>query len=213
MKDFSKNYYDLLTDDYKGINLTRITDFAEFESKQIQDSIIPTESSIVFSNAIKNTDLVIDVGFGGGFPLLPLAYKYSDKNFLGIETRGKKVKVVKEISDKLGLTNVRFLHERIENVLVDCNAVITLKAVGKVYDFLSKINTTKQVKVFFYKGPNFYKLEEDQLAKVKKSWDIIEERKVEIPGTEGRLLIGFENKKVPCGTTSANQLVKVTSIK
>ena len=213
MNSFTKKYYDLLTGEYSGINLTRITDIDEFQSKQIDDSILPIHHSDIFKSSIDSAELIIDVGFGGGFPLLPLAHIFPEKKFLGIETRGKKVDVVEDIANKLGLTNISFLHARIEKVLIDKETVVTFKAVGKVNDFLSKINSNKKVKVFFYKGPNFYKLEEDQIKNALKSWEIIEEKEIQLPGTEGRLLIGFTNKKVPCGTISSNQLVKVSSIK
>ena len=212
MEDFSSRYYKLLTDDYAGINLTRITDFEEFQLKQIEDSILPLKISNIFNTDIMAADIVIDVGFGGGFPLLPLAYKLPEKKFLGVETRGKKVKVVGEIAALLSLNNVVFKHERIENILIDKKAVVTFKAVGKVHDFLSKINTTEKIRVYFYKGPNFYEIEREQIEKARKDWEIIEEVEIDVPGTEGRILIGFENKKVPHGTIRSNQLVKVSMI-
>ena len=65
------------------------------------------------------------------------------------------------------------------------------------------------------KGPNFYTLEADQIKLAQENWKVIEEKSIEVPGTEGRLIIGFESRNVPCGTgiNTANQLVKVTSLK
>lgn len=213
MKEFARQYFDLLTGEYAGINLTRIIDFPDFYNKQVLDSIYPFEQSTIFSEAIKNCEKVIDVGFGGGFPIIPLAKLLPAQKFLGVETRGKKAKVVGEISEKLGVNNTSFLHERIENVLIDVDAVVTFKAVGMVWDFLSKINSTKKIKVFFYKGPNFYTLEKDQLVEALKHWNVVEEKEIQLDGVEGRYLIGFENKNVPCGTNKTNNLVKVSSIK
>jgi 16S rRNA (guanine527-N7)-methyltransferase len=213
MNDFSKKYLDLITGEYAGINLTRITDHDEFYAKQILDSIEPLKVSDVLSSEIEKKGLVIDVGFGGGFPILPLANVLRGTNFIGVETRGKKCKVVNEIALKLGLENTSFLHSRIENVFIDTDAVITFKAVGKVYDFLSKINTNADISVFFYKGPGFYDLEDMQLKKALNDWKIIEEKEVNIPNTEKRLIIGFKPKKVPRGTQkNSKQLVKVSSI-
>lgn len=212
MKDFSKSYYDLLVGEYKGINLTRITDYEEFYNKQILDSVEPLKHSSIFTKEIESSEIYIDIGFGGGFPILPLAHKLPNKKFLGIETRGKKVKVVGEIAQKLGLNNVSLLHERIENVLIDIPAVCSLKAVGKVDDFLGRINCPYRTTVFFYKGPNFYELEKESLKNISKTWRIIEEKEINIPGTEKRYLIGFEPKNVPHGTKNGKQLVKLSDI-
>jgi len=119
---------------------------------------------------------------------------------------------VGEIAEKLGLKNVKLQHSRIENIFIDIECVCTLKAVGKVNDFLSKINTDKKISVFFFKGPSFYEHEKDQLIEAKKNWNIIEEREIEVPGTDKRIIIGFENKNVPCGTRYNKQLVKLSSI-
>lgn len=207
---FSEQYFELLNNEYKGINLTRITDFNDFLNKQIVDSIKPLEASPVFKNSLDKSKRLVDVGFGGGFPILPLANICDKYQFVGIETRGKKVKVVAEIAEVLGLKNVSLFHERIENVFIDVPAVVSFKAVGKVWDFLNKINTNQKLQVFFYKGPNFYTLEADQIKKAKEEWNIIEEVEIEVEGTEKRLLIGFENKNVPRGTKQ--KLVNLSSL-
>ena len=179
-------------------------------NKQIVDSIKPLEVSTVFKKSLEDARRLVDVGFGGGFPILPLANLCEDYKFVGIETRGKKVKVVGEIADVLGLKNVSLIHERIENVFIDVPTVVSFKAVGKVWDFLNKINTNQKLQVFFYKGPNFYTLEADQIKKAEKDWNIIEEVEIEVEGTEKRLLIGFENKNVPRGTKQ--KLVNLSSL-
>ncbi|MBC75726.1 MAG: hypothetical protein CME64_06900 [Halobacteriovoraceae bacterium] len=212
IEEFAKDYFDLLVGEYAGINLTRINDFDEFYNKQILDSIEPIQQSKIFFDEIKAKGAFIDVGFGGGFPLLPLAKILPEIQFFGIETRNKKVKVVSEIANKLGLNNIKFLHSRIENVLIDRSAVCSLKAVGKVNDFLEKFNSDQDISVYFYKGPNFYELEGDQLKVAKRNWSVKEEREIIIPGTDKRYLIGFEPKNVPCGTKRIKQLVKVSDI-
>lgn len=213
LEKFSKKYYSLLTEDFSGINLTRITDWDDFQNKQIKDSIAPYDQIAFFKDKMEEDSLKVDVGFGGGFPLLPMAFTLPKRKFLGIETRRKKVDVVSQISDELKLKNVSFLHSRIEGTLFDIESVITLKAVGKVYDFLSKINTTKKVTVFFYKGPGFYEQESDQIKKASKNWDIVCEEELIVPFTEKRIIIGFQNKNVLHGTKKTNDLVKISQFK
>jgi 16S rRNA (guanine527-N7)-methyltransferase len=210
MEKFAKEYFELLVGEYSGINLTRINDYDSFYNLQIKDSIIPYEKSEKFKKDLDNKRFMIDIGFGGGFPILPMAHLLPKYNFLGIETRNKKCKVVGEISSKLSVNNTKFLHNRIENVLIDVPSVITLKAVGKVDQFLEKINATKDITVYFYKARNFYEIEKEALTKVSKDWDIVEEIDIEVPSTERRILIGFKPKKVPCGTNNNKDLVKVS---
>jgi 16S rRNA (guanine527-N7)-methyltransferase len=213
MKQFVLKYYELLTDTYRSINLTRITNYDDFYTKQILDSIEPIHQSKTFEAGLAKFNLIIDVGFGGGFPILPLAFQLPNHQFIGIETRRKKVDVVSEIASSLQILNTKFLHERIENILIDLDAIITFKAVGKVYDFLSKINIKPNinVEVYFYKAKNFYELEQNQLTLAQEFWEIICEDEISIPGVDKRYLIGFKNKhkNVPRGT---KDLVKVSSI-
>ena len=59
---------------------------------------------------------VLDIGTGGGFPGIPLAILNPEVNFVLVDSIGKKIKVVQEVSDALGLTNVTAIHERAEKV-------------------------------------------------------------------------------------------------
>jgi len=198
MKEFSKQYLDFLQTELAGINLTRIESEEEFYQKQIVDSVKPLNESKVFSGELNKTKLLVDIGFGGGFPILPLAKMNPDCKFIGMEARGKKAKAVDRIREHLGLENARLMHQRFEMVNFDQDAVVTFKAVGKVEDLLPQFTTNKSLTVFFYKGPKFYELE--NIDSLEKDWEIVEEHFFDVPGTEGRMLIGFKNKKVLRGT-------------
>lgn len=60
------------------------------------------------------TVTLLDVGSGGGFPLLPLAIAHGDWTCTGVDSIGKKMKAVGQLSRDLGLHNVRTLAERCE---------------------------------------------------------------------------------------------------
>lgn len=211
MKEFAKKYLDLLTGEFAGINLTRIESPEEFYQKQIIDSVLPETESKVFKNALEKTKLLVDVGFGGGFPILPLAHNNPDKRFFGFDARAKKAQVVQKIANTLGLTNATLKHQRLETVDFDVDTVITFKAVGKVQDYLPLIRTSKTVYVFFYKGPNFYELEDFEEL-IEKDWELIEEKSYDVPGTEGRILLGFKNRKVLRGTMVTEKIIKFSSL-
>ena len=59
---------------------------------------------------------VIDAGTGGGFPGIPLAIFFPEVKFHLVDSIGKKIKVVNEISSELGLKNVTAEQERAENI-------------------------------------------------------------------------------------------------
>src|SRR6201996_8065329 len=59
---------------------------------------------------------VLDVGTGGGFPGIPLAILYPETNFYLVDSIGKKIKVVQEVTKALGLKNVRSSHNRAEEI-------------------------------------------------------------------------------------------------
>ncbi len=59
---------------------------------------------------------VLDVGTGGGFPGIPLAILFPHTRFTLVDSIGKKIKVVKEISASLRLKNVEAVQTRAEHI-------------------------------------------------------------------------------------------------
>ena len=59
---------------------------------------------------------VMDVGCGGGFPGIPLAIIFPETNFYLVDSIGKKIKVVNEVAQALGLKNIKAEHKRAEEV-------------------------------------------------------------------------------------------------
>lgn len=59
---------------------------------------------------------VLDVGTGGGFPGIPLAILFPETEFLLVDSIGKKIKVVNEVTQALGLKNVWAIQKRAEEV-------------------------------------------------------------------------------------------------
>ncbi len=208
MLDFSVRYLNILKTKLAGLNLTNILDPDEFYHKQILDSINPYLESRLFQEDVKKTGIIVDVGFGGGFPILPLAKLLPDVKFVGVESKRKKVDAVKLIAEELGLTNVKLVHSRLEDFYFDVPATITFKAVGTIGDYLPIINRKDKVKVFFYKGPSFQELEGEQIKKLEINWKLIENQQIKVPGTQERYLISFQAQNVPRGTVKT--LVKLS---
>jgi 16S rRNA (guanine527-N7)-methyltransferase len=85
----------------------------------------------------KDTD-IIDVGTGGGLPGIPLAILFPKCNFLLIDSTGKKILVVKDIIEKLGLKNAHAEQVRAEELKEQVDFV-TGRAVTNLSEFYTNV--------------------------------------------------------------------------
>ena len=88
---------------------------------------------------------ILDVGTGGGFPGIPLAILFPEVDFLLVDSIGKKIKVVQEVSSSVGLTNLRAEQKRAEKVNGDFDFVVS-RAVTRMQPFWNWIRTKFKVK-------------------------------------------------------------------
>jgi 16S rRNA (guanine527-N7)-methyltransferase len=84
--------------------------------------------------SFKKDSEVMDVGTGGGFPGIPLAILFPGTQFHLVDSIGKKITVVKEISKAVGLANVSAEQIRAEEVKHKYDFIVS-RAVTRMKEF------------------------------------------------------------------------------
>ena len=116
------------------INVISRKDISELNTRHVLHSL--SISKII--KFVPNTK-VLDVGTGGGFPGIPLAIMFPEVLFHLTDSIGKKIKVVSEITKKLGLKNVVAEKIRSENVDQQYDFVVS-RAVTNMTDFIKIVD-------------------------------------------------------------------------
>ena len=104
-------YLDRILEANESVNLTAIRDREEAVRKHLLDSL-----SCAGQEEFGAAQTVVDVGTGGGFPGVPLAIAFPGKRFSLIDSLEKRLRIVAEICQDLGITNVETFHGRAEDL-------------------------------------------------------------------------------------------------
>ena len=144
------------------INVISRNDIDELFTRHILHSL-----AIVKFNLLDNSQNIIDVGTGGGFPGIPLAIMYPEKQFTLIDSIGKKISVVQDVIEKIGLTNAT-AQKINSNDLKDKFDTIVSRAVTAFPNFVKQthklLEKSPTSSIVYLKGGDF----EEEIAPFRK---------------------------------------------
>lgn len=125
---------------------------------------------------------LLDVGAGPGLPCIPLAIARPAWTVHGLDSNGKKVRFMRHAQRTLALANFSVIESRVEELPLDDDgyALVTSRAFASLGDFFRQTRHLLRADGVWVamKG----KLEADELAAVPATVDIIETRKLQVPG-------------------------------
>lgn len=111
------NYYEMLAEKNKVMNLTAITEENEFIHKHFIDSLcIAKYTEIGKEISGGKAFQTIDVGTGAGFPGLVLKIVFPALDVTLFDSLNKRLLFLDEVIEKLKLTGIRTLHGRAEDL-------------------------------------------------------------------------------------------------
>jgi len=136
----------LLSDLYKEwnekINVISRKDIEELYERHILHSL-----AIAKIIRFKPNTSILDVGTGGGFPGIPLAIMFPDCKFHLVDSIGKKITVVNEISKSIGLKNITAEQARAEKLKDNYDFIVSraVTAFPAFYNWVkNKTNSNSQ---------------------------------------------------------------------
>lgn len=105
-----RQYYEMLIEKNKVMNLTAITEWDEVVDKHFIDSIC-----LIQAVDLSGTKKVLDLGCGAGFPGIPLKIVFPKLEIVLLDSLKKRILFLDEVIEKLDLKGIRAIHGRAED--------------------------------------------------------------------------------------------------
>lgn len=102
-------YYELLIEKNKVMNLTGITEWEEVVKKHFVDSL-----ALVKAVDLNGNYKILDLGTGAGFPGVPLKIAFPNLKIVLLDSLNKRIKFLQEVIETIGLKGIEAYHGRAE---------------------------------------------------------------------------------------------------
>ena len=175
--DLLIQYVELLNKWNKAYNLTSVRDPSEMLVKHIMDSLMVGEVLI--------GDNFIDVGTGPGLPGIPLAILYPQRNFVLLDSLGKRITFLRQVVFQLKLENVTPVKSRVEEYQGEkpFDGVLS-RAFSSLNDMVSwcqHLITTEQGRFFALKG----QYPQDEITQLPENINLVDSHEITVPELVG----------------------------
>ncbi|UGA54803.1 16S rRNA (guanine(527)-N(7))-methyltransferase RsmG [Vibrio sp. VB16] len=170
-------YVEMLDKWNKAYNLTSVRDPMDMLVKHILDSIMV--SPHLHGNRL------IDVGTGPGLPGIPLAIMNPEKEFYLLDSLGKRIRFIKQVTHELDIKNVTTIQSRVEQFQPEEKFDIVLsRAFASMSDMVNwchHLPKPETGRFFALKG----QLSQDEIEQLPEWCNVIEVKALNIPELEG----------------------------
>ena len=188
-------YYNILNEENKKYNLTRIITKEEVYLKHFYDSLTITKIINIKDQSI------CDLGSGAGFPGLVLAICFPSNNITLIESNGKKCYFLNLVKEKLNLSNVTVLNTRIEEyakINREKYSIVTARAVAPLKHLLEYGIPLVKVNGYFIAMKSNIEKEEYNINNYLTKLNIVEKDRIvfNLPFEDSlRTLVKYQKQK------------------
>lgn len=159
----------------KAYNLTSVRNPDEMLVKHILDSLVVGEH-LQGSN-------FIDVGTGPGLPGMPLAIAYPDKQFVLLDSLGKRITFIKNAVRELGLSNVTPVLSRVEEYQGQQFDGVLSRAFASLNDMVDWCYHLPNEKGHFYALKGIY--QQNEVAEIRQPIELVDVIELSVPELVG----------------------------
>jgi 16S rRNA (guanine527-N7)-methyltransferase len=175
--DLLIQYVELLNKWNKAYNLTSVRDPSEMLIKHIMDSLMVGE--------VLNGKNFIDVGTGPGLPGIPLAILFPERNFVLLDSLGKRITFLRQVVFQLKLSNVTPVKTRVEEyqgeLVFDGVLSRAFSSLNDMVSWCQHLITAERGQFFALKG----QYPQDEIAQLPENIILVDSHEITVPELVG----------------------------